>query len=377
MTLTFNRQDVLGLEQQLSPREQQVMHQAREFAQTQLAPKARQAFADESIDRQLVSQMAAAQLFSLDHTYVEYGLIARELERVDSGFRTVLSVTGGLVMHAIQYFGSDDQKQQYLPRLTRGDVIGSFALTEPGHGSDPQHMQTRAERVADGYRLTGEKYWIGLADQADIIIVWAKDENHVVRGFIVETTAPNCRIEKIPGKYSLRIVPSTHIYLEGVVVPESQVLPHADGLKAAFRCLNHARYGIGWGALGAAEDCFAVACDYIKNRNDFATKQLVQKKLADMCSEITLGLQACLQVGRLWDAGAGLPEHISLIKRNSTLKALVIARDARDVLGGQGILDAHSVIRHLLNLEAVATYEGTADIHSLILGRAITGEVAF
>lgn len=377
MQSSFNRHDPLGLEQQLSAAERELMLAARDFATAELAPIVRQAFNDEYFDPALIRRMGQQGFLQLTHSYVGYGLIAREFERVDSGFRTLLSVVGGLVAHAIQYFGSEQQRQMYLPKLAAGECIASFALTEPGHGSDPQNMQTRAERVKSGYRLTGEKYWIGLADIADVMVVWAKDESETVRGFLVECDRAQLRIEKISGKYALRVVPSTHIYLDGVEIPETNRLPDAVGLKSAFRCLNHARYGIGWGALGAAQNCFDVATDYILKRNNFAGKQLVQKKLADMCSEIALGLQACLRVGRLFDAGEGVPEHISFIKRNSTHKALAIARDARDILGGQGILDSHPIIRHLLNLEAVATYEGTTDIHSLILGRAITGVTAF
>jgi glutaryl-CoA dehydrogenase len=373
----FNYMDAFDLESQLSSAERDVMHQARQFSEKELQPIVTQAFRDEQFDLSLIKKMGDANLLGLNHSYTEYGLIARELERVDSGFRTLQSVIGGLVSHAIDYFGSDEQKQKYLPKIAAGECIGSFGLTEPGHGSDPHNMQTRAKKVAGGYELTGEKRWIGLASVADIIIVWAKDDDDVIRGFLVEKGTKNLRVEKIAGKYSLRVVSSGHIFLDGVIIPEENILPLSKGLKSPLRCLNHARYGIGWGALGAAESCLHIAADYIKQRNDFATKQLVQAKLADMCSEISFALQGCLRVAHLYDEGKGTPEQISLIKRNSTIKALSIARQARDILGGNGIVDEYGVIRHMLNLESVCTYEGTADIHSLILGRAIAGSNAF
>lgn len=375
--MTFNWQDPLNFAKLLSNEEQVVMQKADHFCQQQLQPLVADAFDHQHLDRHILQKIATAGFFNHELSPVHYGLMSRALERVDSGFRTLQSVTCGLVMQAIASFGSDAQKQQYLPGLSNGTLVGCFGLTEPEHGSDPQNMQTHVVRCKQGFRLNGNKRWIGLAHMADVMVIWAKDETDTLRGLLVDKKTAGVHVDIIEGKYSLRTVPSGMIHLNDVVILESQLLPNAKGFKAPFSCLNHARYGIGWGALGAAERCYQIARDYICARNDFAAKQLVQQKLADMATEISLGLLSCLQVGRLMAQGLTTPEHISLIKRNSSTKALAIARSARDILGGNGILLDHDVIRHMLNLESVVTYEGTSDIHSLILGRAITDRVAF
>jgi glutaryl-CoA dehydrogenase len=313
--------------------------------------------------------------------YVSYGLVAREVERVDSGYRSAMSVQSSLVMHPIHAYGTEAQRQKYLPRLATGEIVGCFGLTEPDAGSDPGSMRTRAKTVDGGYILKGAKMWITNAPIADVMVVWAKDDSGQIRGYILERGMKGLTTPKIEGKFSLRASVTGEIAMADVFVPEENLLPNVSGLKGPFGCLNNARYGIGWGALGAAEFCWHAARDYTLNRQQFgrplAANQLVQKKLADMQTEITLGLQACLRVGRLKDEGKAAPEMISLIKRNSCGKALDIARTARDMHGGNGISDEFHVIRHVMNLEAVNTYEGTHDVHALILGRAQTGIQAF
>jgi len=316
--------------------------------------------------------------------YVSYGLIANAIEKVDSGYRSAMSVQSSLVMYPIYAYGSEEQKQKYLPDLAKGKTIGCFGLTEPNHGSDPGSMESRAKKQADGsYILNGSKNWITNSPIAHLAVVWAKDQSDggKIKGFLVERGAKGFTTPKIEGKMSLRASPTGMISLDNVEIPEENLLPKAEGLKGPFMCLNSARYGIAWGALGAAEACFQAARQYVLDRKQFdvplASFQLIQKDLAEMESEITLGLQACLRVGRLRDEGKDVPEMISLIKRNSCLKSLAIARQARDMLGGNGIVDEYHVIRHAMNLETVNTYEGTANIHALILGRAITGIQAF
>ncbi|NXX46585.1 GCDH protein, partial [Tricholaema leucomelas] len=343
-------------------------------------------------DREIVSEMG--QLGVLGPTIkgygcagtssVGYGLVTRELERVDSGYRSVLSVQSSLVMHPIAAYGTAEQRERYLPRLARGEILGCFGLTEPNHGSDPGQMETRARHnpSAKTYTLRGTKTWITNAPVADLCVVWAVcEEDGRVRGFLVERGTPGLSTPKIEGKFSLRASATGMIVMDDVEVPEENLLPNAEGLAGPFGCLNQARYGIAWGALGAAEACLETARQYVLDRNQFggplARNQLVQKKLADMMTEIALGLQACLRLGRLKDEGRATPEAVSMLKRNSCGKALGIAREARDMLGGNGICDEYHVIRHMLNLEAVNTYEGTHDIHALILGRAITGIQAF
>jgi glutaryl-CoA dehydrogenase len=316
-------------------------------------------------------------------SYVSYGLVAREVERVDSGYRSMMSVQSSLVIHPIHAYGSEDQRKKYLPKLVSGEFIGCFGLTEPDAGSDPAGMKTRAEKVADGYRLTGSKMWISNSPIADVFVVWAKSDAHegAIRGFILEKGMKGLSAPKIEGKLSLRASITGEIVMDGVVVSEDQLLPNVSGLKGPFGCLNRARYGIAWGTMGAAEDCWTRARQYTLDRKQFgrplAATQLVQKKLADMQTEIALGLQAALRVGRLMDEGRAAPEMISIIKRNNCGKALDIARMARDMHGGNGIHGEYHVMRHAQNLETVNTYEGTHDVHALILGRAQTGLQAF
>ncbi len=316
-------------------------------------------------------------------SYVSYGLVTREIERVDSGYRSAMSVQSSLVMYPIYAYGDETQRKKYLPRLATGELAGCFGLTEPDSGSDPGSMTTRAEKTAKGYRLTGNKMWISNAPFADLFLVWAKSEAHggEIRGFLIEKGAKGLSAPKIEGKYSLRASVTGEIVMQGVEVPETALLPNVSGLKGPFGCLNRARYGISWGAMGAAEACWHAARQYTLDRKQFgrplAANQLIQKKLADMQTEIALGLQASLRVGRLFDEGKVAPEMISLIKRNNAGKALDIARMARDMHGGNGVSEDYQVIRHMLNLEAVNTYEGTHDVHALILGRAQTGIQAF
>lgn len=387
---TFNPLDPLQFESQLHADEIELMHRVREFAQKQIAPTVNKAFREQSLFVDAVKKMGKNQLLGgdIEKKYggpelsaVCYGLIARELERVDSGYRTLFSVMSGLVMHAIHAFGSEEQKQLYLPRLAKAEILGSFGLTEPEHGSDPASLETRVKKTPDGYLLNGYKRWIGLAPFADVFIIWAKDEEDIIRGFIVDSQLAGIEAPRIEGKISLRTAPQGEIIMKDVKLAENCLLPKSAGLAAPFSCLNHARYGIAWGALGAAEDCLQRALEYTLQRKQFnrplAANQLIQKKLVDMQIEIALCLQACLRVGRCIDDGMASHEMISIIKRECASKALHIARQARDILGANGILDEYAVMRHLVNLESVNTYEGTEDIHTLILGRALTGIPAF
>ena len=386
----FNPQDPLKLESLLTDDEINLMLNIREILGKQLQPLVEEGFREQNQALNALQAIGKLKIFGgeIAHQYggpqigpVAYGLIARELERIDSGFRTLFSVMGSLVMKSIATFGTEEQQQKYLPGLNEGRLIGCFGLTEPDHGSDPSGMETIACKVAGGYEISGEKRWIGLAPYADIFIIWAKDEEGVVRGYIAEKNMPGLSVKMIEGKISLRTAPQGHITLDKVLVPVENVLVNAKGLEAPFTCLNYARYGIGWGALGAAEDCLAVALEYTQQRKQFgvplASKQLIQKKLVEMQVEITLGLQSALQLGRLIQNNLASFLMINLIKYNSTKKALAIARDAREILGGNGILDEYRVMRHMVNLESVATYEGTSDIHILTLGRALTGFNAF
>jgi glutaryl-CoA dehydrogenase len=385
----FHWEDPLGLEGELSEDERMVRDTARGYAQDKLMPRVIGAFRDERFDRDVMSEMGALGLLGptlpedyggAGLGYVAYGLIAREMERVDSGYRSTLSVQSSLVMHPIYAYGSEAQRRKYLPRLARGEIIGCFGLTEPDHGSDPGSMATRAEKVSGGYRLTGAKTWISNAPVADIAVVWAKLDG-VIRGFIVERGTPGFATPKIEGKLSLRASVTGEIVLDGAVVPEENLLPNVKGLAGPFGCLNSARYGIAWGSMGAAEFCWHAARQYVLDRKQFgrplAANQLVQKKLADMQTEIALGLAGALRLGRLIEQGNGAPAAISLMKRNNCGKALDIARTARDMHGGNGISEEFHVMRVLMNLETVNTYEGTHDIHALILGRAQTGIQAF
>ena len=362
---------------------------AQAYCQDRLMPRVRDAFRHEDFDRAIMREMGSLGMLGATIegygcagvNHVSYGLIAREVERVDSGYRSALSVQSSLVMHPIHAYGTEEQRQKYLPGLATGELIGCFGLTEPDHGSDPGGMKSRARRVDGGYRLTGNKMWISNSPIADVFVVWAKDDDGVIRGFILEKGMDGLSAPKIEGKVSLRTSVTGEIVMDDVPVPESGLLPHARGLGGPFGCLNKARYGIAWGALGAAEFCWHQARSYTLDRHQFgrplAANQLIQKKLADMQTEISIGLQACLQLGRMLDAGTAAPEVVSLAKRNSCGKALDIARMARDMHGGNGISDEFGVIRHLVNLETVNTYEGTHDVHALILGRAQTGLQAF
>ena len=365
---------------------------ARAYAQEKLLPRVIEAYLDEKTDRSIFNEMGELGLLGVtlpeDYgcagaSYVAYGLVAREVERVDSGYRSMMSVQSSLVMYPIYAYGSEDQRKKYLPKLASGEWVGCFGLTEPDAGSDPAGMKTRAEKVADGYRLTGSKMWISNSPIADMFVVWAKsaDHNNEIRGFILEKGMKGLSAPKIGGKLSLRASITGEIVMDGVIVPEENLLPNVSGLKGPFGCLNRARYGISWGVLGAAEDCWHRARQYTLDRHQFgrplAQTQLVQKKLADMQTEITLGLQGSLRVGRLFDEGRAAPEMISIVKRNNCGKALDIARMARDMHGGNGIQIEYHVMRHAQNLETVNTYEGTHDVHALILGRAQTGLQAF
>jgi len=385
----FSWEDPLLLDDQLSDEERMIRDAARDYCQDRLMSRVLEGFRHETFDRAIMTEMGALGfLGSTIHgygcagvNYVSYGLVAREVERVDSGYRSAMSVQSSLVMHPIHAYGSETQRQKYLPKLATGEWIGCFGLTEPDHGSDPGGMRTRAKKVDGGYLLTGNKMWITNSPIADVFVVWAKDDSGAIRGFVLEKGMKGLSAPKIEGKFSLRASITGEIVMDQVLVPEENLLPNVSGLKGPFGCLNRARYGIAWGALGAAEFCWHRARGYTMERQQFgrplAANQLIQKKLADMQTEITLGLQACLRVGRLMDDGRAAPEAISLIKRNSCGKALDIARVARDMHGGNGISDEFHVIRHVLNLEAVNTYEGTHDVHALILGRAQTGIQAF
>jgi glutaryl-CoA dehydrogenase len=385
----FDWSDPLCLGDQLTEDERLVAATARDYSQAQLMPRVREAARTETFDRAIFTEMGRLGLLgcTLPERYggaglgeVAYGLIAREVERVDSGYRSAMSVQSSLVMYPIFAYGTDEQRARYLPKLARGELIGCFGLTEPDHGSDPGGLQSRAVRVDGGFVLTGTKTWITNSPIADLAVVWAKLDDHI-RGFIVEAGTPGYSAPKIEGKLALRASATGEIVLADVRVPESALLPGASGLAGPFGCLNKARYGIAWGALGAAEFCWHAARSYVLGRKQFgrplAANQLVQRKLVEMQVEIALGLQACLRVGRLLEEGRCPVEDISLIKRNSCGKALAIAREARDMHGGNGISDEYHVMRHMCNLEAVNTYEGTHDIHALILGRAQTGIPAF
>ena len=389
MTQPFAWDDPLLLDDQLAEEERLIRDSTRDFAQSRLMTRVLEANRHERFDREIMTEMG--QLGLLGATlpeqyggagvnYVAYGLMAREVERVDSGYRSAMSVQSSLVMYPIYAYGDEAQRQRYLPKLASGEWVGCFGLTEPDHGSDPGSMVTRAERVAEGYRLNGAKMWITNSPIADLAVVWAKLDGRI-RGFVVERDMPGFSTPKIEGKMSLRASVTGQIVLEDVVVPEANLLPNATGLGGPFGCLNRARYGIAWGSMGAAEFCWHAARTYTLERTQFgrplAATQLVQKKLADMQTEITLGLQGCLRMGRLLDEDRLAVENISMLKRNNCGKALDIARAARDMHGGNGISDEYHVIRHVMNLETVNTYEGTHDIHALILGRAQTGLQAF
>ncbi len=386
---SFQWEDPFLLEDQLSEEEKLVRDTARNYSQGRLMPRILEASRKEHFHREIMNEMGELGLLGATIegygcagvNYVCYGLAAREVERVDSSYRSAMSVQSSLVMHPIHAYGSEEQRQKYLPKLASGEWIGCFGLTEPDHGSDPGSMTTRAETVDGGYRLKGAKMWITNSPIADVAVIWAKDDEGQIRGFVVERAMEGFSTPKIEGKLSLKASITGEIVLDDVFVPEENKLPNARGLGGPFGCLNRARYGIGWGALGAAEFCWHAARQYTLERTQFgrplAANQLIQKKLADMQTEISIGLQACLRVGRMLDEGTAAPEAICLIKRNSCGKALDIARLARDMHGGNGISDEYHVMRHLMNLETVNTYEGTHDIHALILGRAQTGLEAF
>ncbi|MHA1568234.1 MAG: acyl-CoA dehydrogenase [Alphaproteobacteria bacterium] len=385
----FQWDDPLLLEDQLSEEERLVRDAARAYCQEKLMPRIIEANRNEYFDRDIMSEMGEMGLLGstidgygcagLNH--VSLGLATREVERVDSGYRSAMSVQSSLVMFPIHAYGTEAQREKYLPKLAAGEWIGSFGLTEPDHGSDPGGMRARAQKADGGYVLNGAKMWITNSPIADIMVVWAKDDEGRIRGFVLERGMKGLTTPKIEGKFSLRASITGEIVMDEVFVPEENLLPNVAGLKGPFGCLNRARYGISWGALGAAEFCWRAAREYTLERKQFgrplAANQLIQKKLADMQTEISIGLQACLRLGRLLDGGRGAPEAISMLKRNSCGKALDIARTARDMLGANGISDEFHVIRHLMNLEAVNTYEGTHDVHALILGRAQTGIQAF
>jgi glutaryl-CoA dehydrogenase len=386
----FSWDDPLLLSDQLSEEERMVRDAAHAYAQDKLLPRVTEAFRHEKSDPAIFAEMGALGLLGATMpaeyggaglSYVCYGLIAREIERVDSGYRSMMSVQSSLVMYPIFTYGSEAQRRKYLPKLATGEWIGCFGLTEPNHGSDPGSMVTRARAAPGGYRLSGAKMWISNSPIADVFVVWAKTDDGVIRGFVIEKGMQGLSTPKIEGKFSLRTSITGEIVMDEVFVPEENRLPNVEGLKGPFGCLNAARYGIAWGALGAAEFCWHAARRYTMDRAQFgrplAANQLVQKKLADMMTEITLGLQGCLRLGRMKDEGIAAPEITSIMKRNSCGKALEIARMARDMHGGNGIVDEFHVIRHVLNLETVNTYEGTHDVHALILGRAQTGISAF
>jgi glutaryl-CoA dehydrogenase len=385
----FDWQDPLGLDAELTEEERMVRDSARAFSQDKLMPRVRLAWREERVDKELLPEMGALGLLGptipeeyggAGLGYVAYGLIAREMERVDSGYRSTLSVQSSLVMHPIYAYGTEAQKKKYLPKLAKAELIGCFGLTEPDFGSDPGSMITRAEKVPNGFKLNGAKMWISNAPIADLAVVWAKLEGKI-RGFIVERGTKGFSTPKVEGKLSLRTSVTGEIVLEDAVIPEENLLPNVSGLAGPFGCLNMARYGIAWGAMGAAEFCWHAARQYTLDRKQFgrplAANQLVQKKLADMQTEIALGLRGALALGRMLEAGKAAPPSISLMKRNNTGKALDIARVARDMHGGNGISDEFHIMRVMCNLETVNTYEGTHDIHALILGRAQTGIQAF
>ncbi|MEZ5813698.1 MAG: acyl-CoA dehydrogenase [Alphaproteobacteria bacterium] len=386
----FNWQDPLLLDELLTQEERMIMQTARDYAQDKLLPRVIEAYRTEEFDPGIMKEMGALGLLGpmlpeqygcAGASYTAAGLIARELERVDSAYRSCYSVQSSLVMLPIYLFGSDEQKEKYLPQLASGEYIGCFGLTEPDGGSDPSDMRTRAKTVDGGYSISGAKQWISNSPIADVFIVWAKDDEGKISGFILDKGMKGLSAPKIGGKLSLRASPTGGIAMDEVFVPEENRLPTAKGIKAPFTCLNSARFGIAWGVMGAAEDCWHRTREYVMERKIFgrtlASQQLIQKKLADMQTEITLGLAACHRLGRLRDEDRAAPEAISLLKRNNCGKALDIARIARDMHGGNGIADEYHVMRHMCNLESVNTYEGTHDIHALILGRAMTGKQAF
>jgi glutaryl-CoA dehydrogenase len=383
-------EDPLLLDEQLTDDERQVRNAAREYCQGRLAPRVLEAFRHEKSDVSIFREMGSLGMLGptlpeahggAGLNYVCYGLVAREVERIDSGYRSMMSVQSSLVMVPINEFGTEAQKRKYLPKLATGEWIGCFGLTEPNHGSDPGSMVTRAKKVPGGYSLSGAKMWITNSPIADVFVIWAKDDGGQIRGFILDKGARGLSAPTIHSKIGLRASITGEVVMDGVFCPEENAFPEVRGLKGPFTCLNSARYGIAWGALGAAEDCMHRARQYVLDRKQFgrplAANQLVQKKLADMLTDISLGLQGCLRLGRLKDEGKAAVETTSILKRNSCGKALDIARVARDMMGGNGISDEFGVARHLVNLEVVNTYEGTHDIHALILGRAITGIQAF
>ena len=380
----MNTHDILLLEEQLSDEELSIQNTARDYCQSELMPRILEANRNEVFDKDIYKEMGNLGFLGAPIegygcagvNYVSYGLIAREIERVDSSYRSAYSVQTSLAMHAIHKFGSEEQKNHYLPEMAKGNLIGCFGLTEPDAGSDPGSMKTHAKKAKDGYILNGSKTWITNSPIADVLIIWAKDEQGILRGFIVDRECKGLSTPKLEGKFSLRASITGQIFLDDVHVGEDKILPEVQSFKGPFSCLNMARYGIAWGSLGAAEFCFNASLEYTKEREQFgeplAAKQLMQKRLADMHSEITLGIHSVLRLGRLIDEDKMKPEMISLMKRNNCQKALDIARDARDIHGGNGISDEYHVIRHLMNLEAVNTYEGTSDIHSLIIGQSLT-----
>lgn len=385
----FNWQDPFNLDDQLTDEERLVRDTAASYAQQHLAPRVRDAFRNETTDRAIFNEMGELGLLGSTIegygcpgvNYVSYGLVAREIERVDSGYRSMMSVQSSLVMYPIYAYGTEQQREKYLPKLATGEWVGCFGLTEPDAGSDPGSMKTRAKTVDGGYLLSGSKMWISNSPIADVFVVWAKTDDGIIRGFILDKGMKGLSAPKIEGKLALRASITGEIVMDEVFVPEDQLMPNVQGLKGPFGCLNSARYGISWGAMGAAEDCWHAARQYCMDRMQFdrplAATQLIQMKLANMQTEISLGLQGSLRAGRLRDQGQLAPELISLMKRNNCSKALDIARMARDMHGGNGISDEYPVMRHMLNLEVVNTYEGTADVHALILGRAQTSIPAF
>ena len=388
--LRFNWSDPMLIDNQLTPEERLIRDTANDFCQKKLMPRVLEANRNERFDRNLIYEFGELgflgstipkEFGGADASYVSYGLIAREVERVDSGYRSAMSVQSSLVMHPIFAYGSDHQRKKYIPKLATGELIGCFGLTEPNHGSDPGSMETKAKKVDGGYLISGNKMWITNSPIADIFIIWAKNEDKIIRGFILEKGMKGLSTPEILGKMSLRTSITGEIVMENVFVPSENEFPNISGLKGPFGCLNGARYGIAWGTIGAAEFCWMQARQYTLERIQFgrplAANQLIQKKLADMQTEISLGLQGALQMGRLMDEQKCSPELISMMKRNNCGKALKIAREARDMHGGNGISDEFHVIRHLMNLETVNTYEGTHDVHALILGRAQTGIQAF
>ena len=386
----FQWDDPLLLDDQLTDDERMIRDTARSYCQEQLMPRIVEANRHEIFDRAIMTEMGALGMLGAtlpekygcsDVNYVTYGLVAREVERVDSGYRSAMSVQSSLVMHPIYAYGTEEQRMKYLPKLATGEWVGCFGLTEPDHGSDPGGMKTRAKTADGGYLVTGNKMWITNSPIADVFVVWGKTDDGAIRGFVLEKGMKGLSAPKIEGKFSLRASVTGEIVMDEVFVPEENLLPNVAGLAGPFGCLNRARYGISWGSMGAAEFCWHAARQYTLDRKQFgrplAATQLIQKKLVDMQTDITLGLQASLRVGRLFDSGQLAPEMISMVKRNNCGKALDVARTARDMHGGNGVADEFHVIRHVMNLEAVNTYEGTHDIHALILGRAQTGIQAF